>query len=102
MLLQSHDRTEDGGFISDPLPALPKAWPTGKVSPQHLLAQHCRAADNRFRIAISAADWILMRSLSARGFQAKSRKFTLDAYTFGFCCELSQFILTRSVSEVTT
>ena len=32
MLLQSHERSEDGRFILDLLPALPKAWPAGKAS----------------------------------------------------------------------
>jgi alpha-L-fucosidase 2 len=32
MLLQSHERTADGRFILDLLPALPKAWPAGRVS----------------------------------------------------------------------
>ena len=32
MLLQSHERTLDGRFILGLLPALPSAWPTGKVS----------------------------------------------------------------------
>jgi alpha-L-fucosidase 2 len=31
MLLQSHARAKDGGFIVDLLPALPKAWPSGSV-----------------------------------------------------------------------
>ena len=32
MLIQSHRRTPDGTFIIDLLPALPKAWPAGKVT----------------------------------------------------------------------
>jgi len=32
MLLQSHLRNADGTYVIDLLPALPKAWPTGKVS----------------------------------------------------------------------
>jgi alpha-L-fucosidase 2 len=32
MLIQSHRRAEDGSFIIDLLPALPKAWPAGKVT----------------------------------------------------------------------
>ncbi len=31
MLLQSHDRASDGGYVIHLLPALPKAWPTGSV-----------------------------------------------------------------------
>ena len=32
LLLQSHRRNEDGSFIVDLLPALPKSWPNGAVS----------------------------------------------------------------------
>ena len=32
MLLQSHVRTPDGGYELQLLPALPKAWPAGKVT----------------------------------------------------------------------
>ena len=32
MLVQSHRTTPDGQFVIDLLPALPTAWPAGKVS----------------------------------------------------------------------
>jgi alpha-L-fucosidase 2 len=32
MLLQSHERSQGGRFIVDLLPALPKAWPSGRIS----------------------------------------------------------------------
>ncbi len=31
MLLQSHDRADDGGYVIHLLPALPKTWPTGSA-----------------------------------------------------------------------
>jgi alpha-L-fucosidase 2 len=31
MLLQSHDRADDGGYVIHLLPALPKSWPTGSA-----------------------------------------------------------------------
>ncbi|MCX7006645.1 MAG: hypothetical protein NTY53_05245 [Kiritimatiellaeota bacterium] len=32
MLLQSHIRTDDGGYLVQLLPALPTSWPTGSVT----------------------------------------------------------------------